>query len=461
MSKTETYAAKVSLPVSVDEAFAYHERLGALVRLVPPWESVELEHSDHSLAVGSRVVMKTKILGVPFRWVAEHTQYDPPHLFADTQISGPFASWDHRHEFSSEGTQSALCDQISYQLPMGAVGKLFGAAKARSTIESMFAFRHRLTHDDLQLHADRPIEPMTVAISGSSGLVGNQLSALVTLLGHRARSIVRSTSDSADDIAVWSSDQEASKLGEVDAVVHLAGKSIADQRWTEKVKKEIRDSRVIKTRELCQALAKLDCKPKVLICASATGIYGDRGDEILTEQSQPDDSFLASVAQEWESACQPAVDAGIRVVHARFGVILSPKGGALQKSLLPAKLAGGALGNGKQWWSWIAIDDAVGALYHAITDPALSGPVNFVSPSPITNADFASTLGRVLNRPALFPAPAFALRAALGEMADALLLSSTRAEPVQLQNAGYRFRFDDLELFLRYTLGRDRLASNA
>ena len=206
-------------------------------------------------------------------------------------------------------------------------------------------------------------------------------------------------------------------------------------------------------------LQKLDQKPKVLVCASATGIYGDRGDEVLDENSKPSEDFLADVAMQWEQACQPALDAGIRVVNARFGIILSPSGGALEKTLTPAKLMGGALGNGKQWWSWMALDDVVGALYHVLTTDSLNGPVNFVSPDPVRNRDFAKTLGRVLGRPALFPAPAFALRLALGEMADDLLLSSTRVQPKQLIESGYRFRFTHLEPFFRYCLGRQRLKS--
>ena len=456
------YVAQTELPTSVEESFAYHERPGALQRLVPPWESVELEHSDQSLAVGSRVVMKTKVMGIPLRWVAKHTEYEPPTLFADTQVSGPFASWDHRHEFCSidaGSSRSQLRDHIRYRLPMGALGRIFGSSKARKTIEAMFAFRHQITRDDLQLSVDHPMDPMTVAVSGSSGLVGSSMSSLLTLLGHQVRPIVRSPDQDESSIAAWSSPEDAAQLSGVDAVIHLAGKSIASSRWTDQIKREIRDSRVIKTRQLCESLAKLAQKPKVLICASATGIYGDRGDEVLDEKSAPSDDFLADVAKEWEQACQPAIDAGIRVVNARFGIILSPSGGALEKSLTPAKLMGGSLGNGKQWWSWIALDDVVGALYHVLANDSVTGPVNFVSPAPVRNRDFAKTLGRVLGRPALFPAPAFALRLALGEMADDLLLSSTRVDPQQLIQSGYRFRFTDLESFFQYCLGHQRLKS--
>lgn len=467
MSRTQQYVASSSLPVSIEDAFAYHERPGALERLIPPWESVVIEQSDGSLRPGSRVILKTKVCGVPLRWVAEHTEYDPPRLFSDKQVSGPFASWNHRHEFKSIGRFCELNDRIEYQVPLGPLGRLFGSGKARSTLEAMFAYRHRITRDDLALQADHPSEPLRVAVSGSTGLVGHSLTSLLTLLGHQVRPIVRSAAVEAREIAVWESDAEAAKLGEVDAVVHLAGKSIADGRWSDAIKQQIRDSRVIKTRQLCESLARLPRKPAVLVCASATGIYGDRGDELLTEQSPLGEEssracgFLANVARQWEEACQPAIDAGIRVVHARFGIVISPRGGALQKMLFPAKMMGGSLGSGKQWWSWIALDDVLGAIYHAILHPTLSGAVNFVSPEPITNAGFARTLGSVLHRPALFPAPAAALRLGLGEMADALLLSSARVEPRRLTDSGYHFRFTHLDDLLRYSLGCDRLESAA
>ena len=455
------YVASSPLPVSVEDAFAYHERRGALQRLVPPWESVVVEKTDNSLAVGSKVVLKTSVFGVPIRWVAKHTAYEPPRLFADTQLSGPFAKWFHRHQFASFGEHSTLTDQIDFEVPLGAIGRLLGSKTALGKIESMFAYRHRVTRDDLTLQAEHPLGMKRVAISGSTGLVGKQLGSLLTLLGHEVIPIVRKgSSDEGSEhntIAAWSG--EASKFADTDVVVHLAGKPIASGRWSEETKRQIRESRVQKTRSLCESLAKLDTKPEVLICASATGIYGSRGDELLDESSELGDDFLADVAREWESACQPAVDAGIRVVNARFGLVLSPKGGALQKMLTPAKFAGGALGNGKQWWSWIALDDVLGAIYHAIAEPSLSGPVNFVSSDPITNAGFAKTLGRVIGRPALFPAPAFVLRAAMGEMADALLLSSARVKPSKLTESGYRFRFNDLTQFLKYSLGRERLES--
>ncbi len=452
------YESSTDLSVPVEAAFAYHDRPGALDRLVPPWESVEIEHSDQSLAVGSRVVLKASLAGIPVRWHARHVAYDPPHRFEDVQDSGPFAAWHHTHLFEAAGEDSRLTDRVDYRLPGGVVGRTLGAGIAEGKLRQMFAFRHRITRDDLALMSRYPAKPMTVAISGQTGLVGSHLSSLLTTAGHSVRRIVRGDTAGDGEIAPWGSADQPSDWRGVDAVVHLAGKSIASGRWSEDVRRQIRESRVVKTRQLCETLAGLDHKPAVLICASATGIYGDRGEQLLDETSSPCDDFLADVAREWEAACQPAVDVGIRVVNARFGLILSPRGGALAKSIGPAKLFGGRLGSGRQWWSWIGIEDVAGAIVHAMHTDSLSGPVNFVTPQPVRNAEFAATLAGVLGRAALVPAPAMALRLALGEMADALLLSSTRVEPTRLVQSGYQYRFTELEKYLRYCLGRVREA---
>jgi len=455
------YIATSRLPVSAEQAFAYHESPGCLRRLIPPWESVRIESSDDSLAVGSRVGLKTDLLGVPLRWVAEHTEYDPPHRFADVQVSGPFKKWHHTHRFAADGDRHCtLSDDVQYVLPAGGVGQRFGHSLAAAKIESMFAYRHRVTREDLELAARYDLPPQRIAVSGASGMVGSNFSAMATLLGHRCRPIVRHAAKTADEIGAWTGDaREAEKFNDVDVVVHLAGKPIAGPRWTPQIKEEIRRSRVEKTRELCETLAACDSKPSVLISASATGIYGDRGDEVLTEDSAPGEDFLAEVARDWEAACRPAVDAGIRVVHPRFGLILSPTDGALKKMLLPAKLMGGKLGSGRQWWSWIALDDVLGGLYHAMATTSCTGAMNFTAPEAIRNTDFASRLGKVLGRPALVPAPAFGLHLAFGEMADALLLASTNVRPDRLLQSGYRFRFPDLTEQLRYCLGKERLAS--
>lgn len=457
-AKLERFEASVDLPVPIEEAFAYHERPGCLQRLIPPWESVEVEQSGNSLAVGSRVVVKMRLARIPLCWHARHTHYQAPEMFADEQESGPFAFWRHQHRFTPTGsTSSRLTDDIGYQIPLGQLGSLLGGSHVRERLGAMFAYRHRVTRDDLALAARYRGDRQTVAVSGATGLVGSSLCNLLRLLGHRVLKITRGEAGGEDEIAAWSSDEEFARFNDVDVVVHLAGRPIAGSRWTDAIKQEIRDSRVEKTRSLSDRLAKLSRPPHTLICASATGIYGDRGDEMLNENSALGDDFLANVGQGWEGACGAAAEAGIRVVNTRFGMILSPRGGALPKMLGPAKLCGGALGNGRQYWSWIALDDVLGGIVHAIATPQLTGPVNFVSPTPMSNREFAKTLGQVLGRPALLPAPAAALRLAVGEMADALLLSSSRVIPDKLSASGYEFRFASLRDVLRYCLGKVQL----
>jgi uncharacterized protein (TIGR01777 family) len=300
---------------------------------------------------------------------------------------------------------------------------------------------------------------MKILISGSTGLVGSELCATLTASGHEIARLVRESPHSRQPEIIWhpaNSTINLNGLEGFEGVVHLAGENIAGGRWTEARKQRIRDSRVQGTRFLCESLARLERKPRTLVCASAIGFYGNRDDELLDESSPPGrDLFLVDVCKQWEAACEPARAAGIRVVNLRFGVILSPKGGALSKMLLPFKLgAGGTIGDGKQWMSWIALDDAVGAIQHCLVTDSLMGPVNAVTPHPVTNHEYTKTLGKVLRRPTILPMPAFAARLAFGQMADELLLASARVVPRELQSTGYPFRQPELEPALRHLLGK-------
>ncbi|MCX6907006.1 MAG: TIGR01777 family oxidoreductase [Verrucomicrobia bacterium] len=282
---------------------------------------------------------------------------------------------------------------------------------------------------------------MKILLTGAGGLVGSALVPLLTAGGH--------------NITRLSYSQPWPDLAGHDAVVHLAGENIATGHWTPEKKARIRDSRVEVTRRLCETVARLASPPRVFVCASAVGYYGNRGDELLHEESAPGAGFLAEVCRDWEVATKPAADAGIRVVNLRFGVILSATGGALAKMLTPFKFGvGGVIGDGRQWMSWITLDDVIGVIGDALANGTLHGPVNVVAPQPVTNREFTKTLGRVLGRPTVFPIPAFALRLAFGEMADALLLSSQRMEPAKLVASGYRFRFPELDGALRHLLNR-------
>ena len=300
---------------------------------------------------------------------------------------------------------------------------------------------------------------MKVLISGSHGLVG---SALVKSLAEDAHEVVRLVRDQRDLAALeigWDPTHgriNAQQLEGLDAVVHLAGESIASGRWTEEKKRAIRDSRVKGTRLLSETIAQLSRPPAVFLSASAIGYYGNRGDEVLTETSRPGNDFLASVCVEWEEATRPAAEKGIRTVNTRFGIILDRDGGALAKMLTPFRMGiGGRIGDGRQWMSWIALDDVVNALKFLLRDSAVRGPVNVVAAHPVTNAEFTKTLGRVLSRPTFFPVPAFGARLAFGEMADALLLSSQRVEPGVLADRGFAPYWPSLEPALRHLLQKD------
>jgi hypothetical protein len=280
---------------------------------------------------------------------------------------------------------------------------------------------------------------MNLLMTGSSGLIGRSLIPILTAGGHRVERLARAWTEIPPGI---------------DGVVHLAGEPLTG-RWDAGKKKRILESRRDGTRRLCEALARMPVRPRVLVSASAVGVYGDRGDEVLTEESPAGSGFLAEVCRAWEKACDPARERGIRVVHLRMGVVLTTAGGALSKMLLPFRLGvGGRLGDGAQRLSWIAIDDVMGIFAHAIANDSLEGPVNAVAPQSVTNREFTRILARVLGRPAVFRIPAFAMRWAFGEAADAMLLTGQRVEPARLRASGYVWRYPDLEMALRHLLGR-------
>jgi uncharacterized protein len=420
-----TFVKRSRVGVPAEELFAWHARPGAFERLSPPWERIEVLARSGGLDPGSRVTVKTSH-GV---WVAEHTEIEPGRRFRDIQREGPFKRWDHLHLMEPDGGGAYLEDRIDYELPLGALGTAVVGRSVRRRLERVFAWRHAVTAADLDAH--RGARPLKIALAGGSGLVGSALAPFLTTGGHEVVRLKRG---------------QAPPDG-TEVVVQLAGEPIA-QRWNDDVKRRIRESRVEGTKALVAALPR---SVKVLVAASAIGYYGSRGQEILHEGSAMGGDFLSDVCRDWEAA---AAAAPARVVSARFGMILSPRGGALKKMLPPFRMGvGGRLGPGTQWVSWVSIEDAVGALYHAIRDERLSGPVNVVAGA-VSNRDFTNALGRAVRRPTIFPMPGFAARLAFGQVADALLLASQRVEPRRLTETAYRFRHPELEPALRALLGR-------
>jgi uncharacterized protein (TIGR01777 family) len=445
------YSSVVDAPR--DEVFAWHTRPGAFNRLSPPWQPIRVITEAASLKDGRA----TLALPGGLRWVAEHQadSYDPPRRFVDTIGSDGLASlptriavrWRHTHEFEDAGdNRTRVTDRVDTPVP--------GPA-----LRPMFVYRHRQLADDPAAHreaAEHGLAPTTVAVTGSSGLVGSALTAFLSTGGHRVIRLVRGAAKSSDERQWNPDDPDPELFAGVDAVVHLAGSSIAG-RFTDNHRNAVRNSRIRPTRRLAELLVRTVAGPAVLISASAIGYYGyDRGDETLTEDSDRGDGFLADVVADWEDASAPAEQAGVRVVRVRTGIVQSPRGGTLRlmRPLFSAGL-GGRLGSGQQWLSWIGIDDLVDVYHRALWDAALSGAVNAVAPQPVRNTEYTRTLAHVLHRPAVLPVPPLGPRLLLGgQGARELACASQRVIPGRLSQSGHRFRQPDLDSALRHLLGR-------
>ena len=472
------YTSRLPVPVSAADLFRWHERPGAFQRLTPPWQPVSLRQHQ-GIRDGDRAVIHLGPGAVGIDWVAEHSGYDDRCLdrlgicqFEDTQVSGPFAEWHHVHRMIPDPDGSVLEDDVTFRLPLAAVSEPVGGRLALGQIERMFAYRHRVTHEDLRRHAEADAAPMTVAVTGASGTIGSALAAFLQGGGHTVVRMVRSRAEVGsrgpqDRAVFWDparGEIDAAALADAtpDAVVHLAGEPVTSLDGTTEARRRIWESRTQGTQLLSRALAALTRPPRVLVSASASGVYGDRGDRVLTEDAAPGSGFLADVCQAWEASTAEAEAAGIRTVHARIGLVTTPAGGFLPPMAAAGRAGlGGWPGDGTAWWSWIALDDVVYALHHAILDDGLSGPVNLAAPEPVTARAFVKTLASVQNRPALLGVPAPLIRFAAAalpslsrELADALVLQSTRMRPNQLLDRGFRFSTPDLRIALAHVLGR-------
>jgi uncharacterized protein len=439
-----TYSSVVE--ASVADVFSWHTRPGAIARLTPPWLPVRVLSEASSLRDGQAV------LGLPggLRWTAVHqpADYDPPHAFAD-ELASPPLSWRHLHQFSATGERATLVtDVVETPLP------------AR-VLRPMLVYRHRQLAADLAaLARSRQIgtkDPLTIAVTGSGGLIGTALTALLTTSGHQVIRLVRRLPRHAGERYWRPEDPAPDLLDGVDALIHLAGASIGG-RFTPARKAEIRDSRILPTRRLAELASRAPEPLTAFVVASAIGIYGpDRGDEVLTEDSPRGEGFLADVVADWEEAARPATAAGIRTVQVRTGIVQTPRGGMLRllSPLFEAGL-GGRLGSGKQWLAWIGLDDLLDVYRRAVLDAGLSGPVNAVAPEPVRNEDYTRALASVLHRPALLPVPGFGPRLLLGaEGAREIAQASQYVRPERLIGAGHEFRQPELEGALRHLFGRE------
>lgn len=448
-----TSAFTGTLPHPAAAVFAYHARPGALERLLPPWQAVRMLRNDASLQVGAEVHMRLCLAGIPLppTWRARHIELEAPERFVDVADSGPFAAWRHQHSFEDHGARSTLRDEVQWALPWSSVSHPLLGRWVEGELRRMFDFRHRRTAADLERAAALG-SPRRVGITGASGGIGRQLSAFLRTAGHEVVAFGRRPGDARFDAERGEID--AAALEGLDAVVHLAGAPIAT-RWSPAAREAILQSRARGTEALARAMAAASRPPPRLVSASAIGWYGDRQAPV-DEDDGPGSGFAAEVCRAWEAAAAPAVAAGISVCHPRIGVVLDPQAGALAKMLPAFRLGlGGPIGDGAQGMSWIAADDVVYALAALALDPSLQlqGPVNLVAPDARSQRAFATALGAALRRPAVLPTPAWALRAALGEMADELLLGGAMVRPSRLLAAGYRFAAPTLEQALGQALG--------
>lgn len=442
--------------VPVEKAFAWHASKGALMRLNPPWEKVKVT-SQTGIQNGAVTDMKVFMgpIGVP--WIADHLGYVENEQFIDTQRKGPFPYWEHTHLFEKiEDYKCSMTDSIKYRLPLSILGDVFANKMIKSKVEKMFRYRHDVTQNDLNDLNTYQTPQQNIVLSGSTGILGEYLTNYLSTQGHNVVPLVRKGKDQSNIAWNMNKGTISSCLGCSDVVIHLAGEPIGEDRWTDDKKKTIIESRINGTRQIAEQIAKIKNPPSTLICASAIGFYGDRKGEVLDENSSKGTDFISDVCAEWEAAAKPAIDAGIRVVFLRVGVVLTPAGGALKKFLLPFKLGIGMyMGKGDQMMSWILPDDVAGAINHLISNDQIHGPINLTAPNPVPHKQFAKILGNVLRRPSFFSIPEWLILKVFGQMGREVLLSSTDARPNRLMDTGYQFKYPSLEGALKHITGEE------
>ena len=425
----ELFEYQARYPCSAKELYNWHSRQGALERLLPPWQKISVITRQGGIEPGARVELDMRIGPCAIRYRARHTDNIPGVMFNDIQEKGPFSSWRHSHFFSDSDDGTLLRDQVEYAL----FGHRFlpGYIKNsfRNSLHRLFTYRKQLLSEDIRLHQRSSVTPLKILVTGASGVIGRDLLPLLTTGGHQVFTLVRRRPDPECGEIYWDPANGIlpGELPEIDGVIHLAGEYIGLSRWSAEKKHRVIDSRIRGTKLLAKTLADQKKPPKVFLCASAIGFYGNGGEQIIDEMAQSGNDFISEVCRLWEKGTKPAQDAGIRTVFMRLGIGLTPQGGALQR-ILAASSCGfiRRFGNGRQYISWISRDDMVSAMLHTLSCPHLQGPVNIVAPEPVTNSQFMQTLARICRRPLLFPMPAGLLQMFYGQMASEILLSGVR-----------------------------------
>ncbi|MBL0185000.1 MAG: TIGR01777 family protein [Candidatus Obscuribacter sp.] len=466
--KKLVFEAKIKLAASRHQVFAWHEAPSAFERLAPPWVNMECVERSGGIQDGSRVVLVIHQGPVGIPWVLGHKDYIKDEQFCDYQIAGPFAYWQQLHAVKdvvdSDGhiVGAELVDHVEFLPPLGLLGRIGGALYIKSELARLFRYRHALMRRDLELQERYGKRPLKILVTGATGLVGSAFVPFMRSQGHTVLTMSRPQSGTAqsDGTGELKWDPEAGTIaqelpGDLDAIVHLGGHNVANQRWTVSEKQAIYESRIKSTTYLAQLIKAMPKPPATVVFASAVGYYGNRGVEPLTEDSNAGEGFLADVCRDWEGSAEILKDSPVRVSFARIGAVLTPKGGALAK-MLPIFGAGGGgvVGSGKQYFPWVAMEDVIGSLYHAIVEESVIGPFNVVAPQCVTNAEFTHAFARVLQRPAIAPVKPVMLRALYGEMADALMLASVRVLPQKLKQTGYQFAYGELAPALKHMLGK-------
>lgn len=460
------FIKKTKINVSVATLFSWHAVNGAILRLTPPWASLKIiDRNGDGIEKGVKVKFRLSMFKFPMIWEAEHIEYQADRLFKDHQIKGPFAKWEHTHLFTPDGKNAAVMeDQVEFKLPFGFLSLPFYGF-AQKELKRVFSYRHRVLKYDLEHHVGR-IKKKRILISGASGTIGSMLVPFLQTCGHDVIRLVRKSDNLLKDAIFWDPYKgiiDLEKAAPFDAVINLNGVDITRGKWTDKQKKIIMDSRIIPTRLLVKKINELEKKPEVFISASAIGFYGEGGNMVLTETSSLGKCFISRVCRKWEDASRDtsgdllddAQEAGIRRVQLRIGMVLTPAGGALARMELPFKTGCGVkISHGRQYMSWISMDDVLSGILFILGNDNIKGPVNLTAPNPVTNREFSKTLAGVFSKKVFFTVPKFLVRLLWGQMGKEFLLTSARIIPEKLLDNGFTFQHETLFPAFRDLFGR-------